>query len=763
MRRPLALLIALVSAVSFVAMAGSATALRNPNPNPSTGGGTTGGGTTGGGTTGGGGTSSSNATASFFGTSVNSGTKLSTVNVDGGTPITLKSVTVSSVTSSGCSTSSGPQSGALTSSGPAKCSTSVSASGTVYVGSESTGLAASISYTDSNNWTFTIGTNAAGTGYTQPSGSSLDFNTIAGTISKQYGQLATKLTATGASFSAVSGTAPVSIVSGKLVAALGISDLTLPTGGTAGQLQALLSSSGAAQAVLAFAKSSATVPVTLSYTDRNNWTATVTKGTAGSGASASLTGTVSKSSGTLSSSLQFQGVTIGNATVDATATITASGITATVTLTNVVLSGEFQSTIDSFTWSTDKYGARTLKETETTSLSEGGVSLVTGTATMSTDSPATSISATFSMGDSTLSGSASYTDADDWSVSIAANSAGAGYAPANATSFNLNNLSGSIVTSGGIQTDSFTLSGVTVGNATFNAQATYDDDGFTASAQVSDMEIGGFTVNDASITLSTETSYAEISGDISTDAGDFSADIQATALSGGGYTLAVSVSGADLEGGTSEFRISQFSFSWTKTVSSSGCTQLKVGKSTDVSVSGTLVMGNTTYDLEDVTLDFQCEQMTKFEFDISVSHTPDWSNQTKTVTLKIQWDGTPGSYTPTFGPNNMFSGDTYDYSSGYFGVVDLSDSRGFSKKYDDRTFSETITIGLGFSVAVYTPTNGGATTADVGAFGYFDADRVSGDITCDFEVTPGQDFDCGGTMRVNPSWAGVYREDWSGF
>lgn len=762
MRRPLALLIALISAVSFVSIAGSATAMRNPNPNPSTGGGTTGGGTTGGGT-GTGTFSPAVSTANFFGVSVQKGDSLSSVTVDLSVPITLKNVTVSSVTQSGCSTSNGPQSGALTSGGPGKCTTSTSASGTVYVGSETTGLAASISYTDSTNWTFTIGTNAAGTGYTKPSGSALDFNQISGTISRKFGQIGTNLSVANATFGAVSGSAPVSIVSGKFVAALGLSDLPLPTGGTAGQLQALLSSSSAAQAVLAFAQSSATVPVTLSFTDRNNWTATVTKGTAGSGASASLTGTVSKSSGTLSSSLQFQGVTIGNATVDATATVTSSGITGTVTLTNVVLSGEFQSILDTWTYSTDKYGLPERKWTETTTLSEGGVTLVTGTATMSTNSPATSISATFSMGDNTLSGSASYTDSDDWSVSIAANSAGAGYAPANATSFNLNNLSGSITTTGGIQTDSFTLSGVTVGNATFNAQATYDDDGFTASAQVSDMEIGGFTVNDASITLSTETSYAEISGDISTDAGDFTADIQATALSNGGYTLAISVSGADLTGGTNEFRITQFSFSWSQTVSPTGCTDLQVGTGTDISVSGTLVMGNTTYDLEDVTLDFQCEQMTKFEFDISVSHTPDWSKQTKTVTLKIQWDGTPGSYTPTFGPNNMFSGDTYNYSSGYFGVVDLSDSRDFSKEYDDRTFGETITIGLGFSVAVYTPTNGGATTAVVGAFGYFNADRVSGDIDCDFEVTPGQDFDCGGRMRVNPSWAGVYHEDWSGF
>ena len=43
--------------------------------------------------------------------------------------------------------------------------------------------------------------------------------------------------------------------------------------------------------------------------------------------------------------------------------------------------------------------------------------------------------------------------------------------------------------------------------------------------------------------------------------------------------------------------------------------------------------------------------------------------------------------------------------------------------------------------------------------GAFEADRVSGEIDC--SMNPGkEDFKCGGELRLNPSWAGVYHFNW---
>jgi hypothetical protein len=48
----------------------------------------------------------------------------------------------------------------------------------------------------------------------------------------------------------------------------------------------------------------------------------------------------------------------------------------------------------------------------------------------------------------------------------------------------------------------------------------------------------------------------------------------------------------------------------------------------------------------------------------------------------------------------------------------------------------------------------------IGAIGYFDAkERVSGDIECDLNIKPNNDFVCSGDMRVNPPDAGIWHED----
>jgi hypothetical protein len=226
------------------------------------------------------------------------------------------------------------------------------------------------------------------------------------------------------------------------------------------------------------------------------------------------------------------------------------------------------------------------------------------------------------------------------------------------------------------------------------------------------------------------------------------------------YDLTITATGADLAAGSEDFYLQSFGFTWSSTVPATGCSTI------DVAVSGTAVMGNSSYDLQNAEIGISCATLTKFEFQLQVTHTPSYTNDgggiEKVVTLYVNWygDGTDSPYQQVFGSKGQFTGPSYDYVDGFFGSVDLSYKRSFSEEYGDRTFSRNIEVGIGFNLAVYQATTGAAWTVDVGAMGYFDADRVSGDIECDFEATPSRDFTCSGKITVNPSWAGKYHHTW---
>lgn len=353
-----------------------------------------------------------------------------------------------------------------------------------------------------------------------------------------------------------------------------------------------------------------------------------------------------------------------------------------------------------------------------------------------------------------------YTDRSNWTIGISRGSAGASYAPVNGTTLNINQISGTITNTAGNISHFLTLSGYTIGDATFDLVASFDETGLTASALVSDLEMGGSTLETATITVSTATPEVDITATLDSDAGNFDAEIKAsgplppeacpTTTCGPPqprYHEEISVSGADLAGGTSKFHLQAFSFSASKDTPSWGCTTL------DVDATGSATIENNTYTLKDAHLTLSCSTVTSFKFAVEFSHYEKWKKQTLTADLTIAWSGVPGTFK---GPEGSVR-----YQQGYFGAVDLSQQRTFSKKYKGRTFHRGVKIGLGFGVAVYQPSAGAAWVSDIGAAGYFDADRVSGIIGCVFQLTPGTDMNCGGKLRLNPSWAGVYHFDWN--
>lgn len=685
--------------------------------------------------------------ASFFGTSVSQGDSLS--SLDMGNNLKLKNVSVSSVTAAGGGSTS-----------------TISATGSLYIGSDTSPLSVSVSYsntttrflnttTTNGNWSIAIARNSAGSGYSPRSGSGVNLNGLSGRLSGSItngqvssGSLSASLTITGVSYGGAmySGTAAVS--STGLQATVAVDDLTV-NGTSVGSLNITASSTtSTVSASVTLGTSGPTINAALSYTDSKNWSVTLARNGAAGPAAASgapinfnnVSGTIAKTNGAVSTALSVTGVTVGSATFDANLTASSAGFIASASVDDLTLAS--------------------------------GYTIQNASVTVSTVSNTASISGALVANPTTVNVSASYTDTNDWSISIAANSAGAGYAAPNSTTLDINDISGTINDVSGNISSALMASGVALGDGTFDLVATFNADGtFTASASGQSLTIGGMLLSSAAITLSTATPEADITADFTTDAGTFSFDIGATALSGGGYSLHIAGSAADLavSSTSSKFAIQSFGFETTVDVPATGCT------SWDAAVNGSLLMRGNTYTLNNAEIAFSCNTLTKFVFSISVTHKTSDIKQ-MTVTLTISWltyvSGTPTPYTPTFGEKSEYtskapySGTPINYYSGFFGTADVSYVYFFNKG----SFNKHITFGLGFTVGVYqqlvktgTGTkatySAGAWDVEIGAMGYFDAnERINGDIICDLNVAPSNDFVCSGSMYVNPSNAGSYHE-----
>ncbi len=342
-----------------------------------------------------------------------------------------------------------------------------------------------------------------------------------------------------------------------------------------------------------------------------------------------------------------------------------------------------------------------------------------------------------------------YTDADNWTVNVERNGAGPGYVPTSTTSLDINDVDGTITRSAGLMSYQLVLHGYVLGDATVDMTVYIDSTGFVATTIVEGLHIGGMTLTHASVEVSSIDEFAELQASLETSGGNFDVDIKATKpgnATPGQYTLSIDVEGAELKGESNTFLVNSFSFHYDVTTPTIGCTTI------DAQAAMSVTMGSTTYSLNNVHVVVTCATLTTFEFSVTVSHVQKWNNVTKTGTFSVAWYGTPGTFRPKFA-------NPIRYQTGFFGTVDLSAGRTFSKKYKGRTFHRDVTIGIGFGATVYQPRANAQYQGGAGAVGYFDADRVSGDIGCGIL---GSDFSCEGEMRLNPSWAGVYHFTWGG-
>ncbi len=374
-----------------------------------------------------------------------------------------------------------------------------------------------------------------------------------------------------------------------------------------------------------------------------------------------------------------------------------------------------------------------LEDVSVTSTSGGGV---TAAATLYAGTSTTPVTV-----------SITYRDSDNWTIDVVRNGAGSSYAPASPTSLDINDVDGTIARTNGVMSYQLILHGYVLGDATFDMTAYIDATGWVATSVVEDLEIGGMTLTHASVEVSTIDAFAELTASLETDGGNFDVDIKATKPGNATpdqYTLSIDFTGAELKGASTSFTVNSFAFHYDVTTPSSGCTTI------DSQATMSITMGSTTYALDDVHVIVTCSTLTTFEFSVTVSHEQKWNNVTKSGTLSVAWYGTPGTFRPQFAK-------PIGYQQGFFGSVDLSATRHFSRKYQGRHFRRDVTIGIGFAATVYQPSPGAAFTGGAGAGGAFDANRVSGGIGCG---VLGDDFRCSGRLRLNPKWAGVYHHTW---
>lgn len=382
-----------------------------------------------------------------------------------------------------------------------------------------------------------------------------------------------------------------------------------------------------------------------------------------------------------------------------------------------------------------------------------------------------------------MSVSLQYTDANDWTVTVAKGSAGGAYAPLSPISLNINNVSGTVSMSGGSLSIALALSGYTVGDSTVDLTVSISASGLVGYAQVSDLNIGGTTVDPANVTVTSADHTISVVGDIATPGGTFDASMTLTSatpllciwgtcedlpagidpslvtsrsdLSPNGlrYSAQVTLTGADLAGTSDGFGLTSFATTVTVDAPNSGCLTV------NTTASGSMKIGGNVLTLDDVTLGFSCNTLTAFELAVTYTH---YSTQalSKSATLAIAWADCASGASCTY---KLPTGTVVAYDNGYFGFADFAVTLGFSKKYDDRTFSRDITFGVGLGVAVYTPAPSGTQTTAIVAGGGVTADRVGGDLGCSVITSTSTDFSCTASFHVNPEWAGKYGETWTGF
>ena len=271
------------------------------------------------------------------------------------------------------------------------------------------------------------------------------------------------------------------------------------------------------------------------------------------------------------------------------------------------------------------------------------------------------------------------------------------------------------------------------GSSTFDVATQLTSEGFVFDAEATNFELAGISYPSISLSVKFDSSGSQVSfaGQMTSPLG--ASDISASfASSSSGITQDLTASVTDWSmGREGTFNVPTFEFSTSFTIPfDGGCADIAA------SASGEMIVKKKTYRLEEASFRFTCEGLESLVLAINMEH-------------EIK------------GGASIFTELRVDYSSRN-GIEKLSGSaafeykREFSETFDGRDFDKDVTVRIEVEFELVV---GKESSAGFSFGGSFDADRVSGDIGCDWESSD-MDFRCSGELRLNPSWAGVYRRTW---
>ena len=271
------------------------------------------------------------------------------------------------------------------------------------------------------------------------------------------------------------------------------------------------------------------------------------------------------------------------------------------------------------------------------------------------------------------------------------------------------------------------------GSSTFDVATQLTSEGFVFDAEATNFELAGISYPSISLSVKIDSSGSQVSfaGQMTSPLG--ASDISASfAGSSSGITLDLTASVTDWSmGKEGTFNVPEFKFSTSfKIPFDGGCADIAA------SASGEMIVKEMTYRLEEASFQFTCKGLVSLVLAINMEH-------------------------EILGGSSVFTEFRVDYSTD--GINKLSGSavfeyqREFSETFAGRDFDKNVTVRIEVEFELRI---GRESEADFSFGGSFDADRVSGEIGCEWESS-NKDFRCGGELRLNPSWAGVYHYDWN--
>ncbi|MDA2979405.1 MAG: hypothetical protein O3B42_06565 [Actinomycetota bacterium] len=276
------------------------------------------------------------------------------------------------------------------------------------------------------------------------------------------------------------------------------------------------------------------------------------------------------------------------------------------------------------------------------------------------------------------------------------------------------------------------------GSATLDVATQVSTSGFVFQASISDLRIAGMTYETValSITINASGSNVDFTAVMTSGMGDMSVTSGFSASSSGvKQSLDATLTDWDWSSANVDIKTLHFATSATIPNTTSGCASFAASADGNVRIAGSTV---TLEKGSSIAVD--CNGVKTLSFDLTYVHTASTGSKlSEHIVLKYPIMSKDGK--PTF-----------------YGMTEFSYERHFSKKYKNRTFSKNVTISIGMSITV-NPNKPSSSGFEF--WGDFDADRVSGAVDCELPADS-KDFDCSGELRLNPSWAGVYRSTWSG-